>query len=361
MAFLGITSGLSALLVGAAVLRLRPIVTRDVVTRRPSRSLLNRLRERLAPGRLLPPWSLDWNPAFWREWHRSKPSASGDLWCVTVYLLALAASFSLAAIVFHYAILAILVNGLHVSVGLLVLSAGRRSVAGGGAGGKGSLDLLMTTMLSTRQIVLGKWLGIYRAVPLLAALPAMVAFGFVYKEPERWPYVSLIIFYVLCAGAAMTSLGLAIATWVRRVGTAVTATVSVYVFITLGPIFLVFLLYPFGLRSEGVFMASPFAWSALMTAKVVIEKPSQLDLIAESAVTWSLVLGTMRCALVATLASFDRPFGRIRGPLLRIFRGDFAAPLAPAWFARCRCRQRDRSAATREFIVERVGTRPSGL
>ena len=213
----------------------------------------------------------------------------------------------------------------------------------------------------TREIVLGKWLGIYRAVPLLAALPAMVAFGFVYKEPERWPYVSLIIFYVLCAGAAMTSLGLAIATWVRRVGTAVTATVSVYVFITLGPIFLVFLLYPFGLRSEGVFMASPFAWSALMTAKVVIEKPSQLDLIAESAVTWSLVLGTSAacasCGYVGELRSSVRPHSWS-------VASDFPRGLRRA---QRRLRAPDAGvgsvtggATTREFILERAGTRRSG-
>ena len=32
-------------------------------------------------------------------------------------------------------------------------------------------------MLSTRQIVLGKWLGTFRAVPFFAVLPVVVAFG----------------------------------------------------------------------------------------------------------------------------------------------------------------------------------------
>ena len=38
---------------------------------------------------------------------------------------------------------------------------------------RGSLDLLMSTPLSTRTIVLGKWWAVFRVVPVLAVIPAL--------------------------------------------------------------------------------------------------------------------------------------------------------------------------------------------
>ena len=69
-----------------------------------------------------------------------------------------------------------IVNGFQVSIGLLLLSvSAATSLAEERV--RGSLDVLMTTPLSTRQIVLGKWLGTFRLVPLLAVLPALVVLG----------------------------------------------------------------------------------------------------------------------------------------------------------------------------------------
>ena len=65
-----------------------------------------------------------------------------------------------------------IVNGFQVAVGLLLLSVtAATSLAEERA--RGSLDLLLSTPLSTRQIVLGKWLGAFRVVPLLVILPAL--------------------------------------------------------------------------------------------------------------------------------------------------------------------------------------------
>ena len=50
---------------------------------------------------------------------------------------------------------------------------------------RGSLDLLAATTLSTPTIVLGKWLGTLRLVPLLAIGPGLVGFALAtaYKAP----------------------------------------------------------------------------------------------------------------------------------------------------------------------------------
>ena len=49
---------------------------------------------------------------------------------------------------------------------------------------RGSLDVLMTTPLSTDRIVLAKWWGAYRVVPALALLPAIGALVVGFAEPE---------------------------------------------------------------------------------------------------------------------------------------------------------------------------------
>ena len=65
------------------------------------------------------------------------------------------------------------VNGFQVSIGLLLLSV-MASTSLAEERARGSMDLILTTPLSTGEIVIGKWLGAYRVVPLLAVLPALV-------------------------------------------------------------------------------------------------------------------------------------------------------------------------------------------
>ncbi len=49
---------------------------------------------------------------------------------------------------------------------------------------RGSLDVLMATPLSTRSIVVGKWLSVFRIVPWLAAGPALIGLALAI-EPDR--------------------------------------------------------------------------------------------------------------------------------------------------------------------------------
>ena len=52
-------------------------------------------------------------------------------------------------------------NAAQVTVGLLLLEHNRRDQPGRGADG-GSLDVLLSTPLSTRTILVGKWWGAFR-------------------------------------------------------------------------------------------------------------------------------------------------------------------------------------------------------
>ena len=158
--FLAETCLISTALVGSAmVLRLRSVCTRASVRKAqrwsatPGRGNLWRLLGRSIPW-LTP--SLDGNPVLWREWHRSRPSRWSML--NTVLYGGLSLLFSILAIFCCSRHTVAWVNGLQVSIGLLLFSVtAATSLAEERA--RGSLELLMSSPLSTRQIVFGKWLG----------------------------------------------------------------------------------------------------------------------------------------------------------------------------------------------------------
>jgi ABC-type transport system involved in multi-copper enzyme maturation permease subunit len=162
---------------------------------------------------------------------------------VTLVYGGLSLLFSVLVILWPGGFAPALVNGLQLAIGLLLLSVtAATSLVGERAGG--SLDLLMSTPLSTRQIVFGKWLGAFRAVPLLAVLPALVIWAVGQSADNRRSVPCLLLIaFVLCSGAAVTSLGLAMATWFSRVGRAVGSTVAIYVIVTVGWVAFVAMMY----------------------------------------------------------------------------------------------------------------------
>ncbi len=181
-AFLLITLLLSWVLVARASRSLRPTVL----------SQANRPQKREKPGapaRLLdylPGPPLDGNPVLWREWHRKKPSRwTGRFW--TAYAVASTLA-SLYVIGWYYAwwgtgmidsgihILAAQVNAWQVAVGLLLLSVSAATSLAEERD-RGSLDVIMATTLTSREIVLGKWWGTFAMVPRLAIMPIWVAAG----------------------------------------------------------------------------------------------------------------------------------------------------------------------------------------
>lgn len=263
---------ISSALIGLASLRLRPTVLAQA--NRPQK------RERPgAPARLLdylPGPPLDANPILWREWHRKRPSRwTGRLW--TAYAIASTLA-SLYVLGWYYAwwgqgvissgihLVVAQVNAWQVAIGLLLLSVSAATSLAEERD-RGSLDVIMTTPLTSREIVWGKWWGTFAMVPRLAILPIWVATGSA-MVTDGWPGLVLMIGLILSYAAAITSIGLAAATWIPRLGRVVTVSVMAYILAAVGwPIALqvlsslpAFRSMPFSERPEwdGLSLASPF-------------------------------------------------------------------------------------------------------
>ena len=101
-----------------------------------------------------------------------------------------------------------------------------------------SLDVLVVTPLSARSIVLGKWLGVFRLVPLVTIGPGlmMLALATTYDQDLSLGFrlfrFGLLIVTILVHGALITSVGLAVATWIERQSRAIAMSVFVFVFVS---------------------------------------------------------------------------------------------------------------------------------
>jgi ABC-type transport system involved in multi-copper enzyme maturation permease subunit len=175
----------------------------------------------------------------------------------------------------------------------------------------------MTTALSTRAIVFGKWLGAFRRVPPLAVLPVLVVLCGDYSKRYYLPTAVLTLAFVLVCGAAVTGLGLMLATWCPRPGRAVALTVTAYVLVTVGWLFME-MMFRRGPNGEGLMMASPFFFAGELAADLC--GPGSRQHLGW-AVFWSLVYGASALAfLAATLATFNRCLGRVEVGLPRARR-----------------------------------------
>jgi ABC-type transport system involved in multi-copper enzyme maturation permease subunit len=251
--FFAVTLGFSVVLVFLSVWRMRPAstLTRRRTRRTPHLGLFARL------SRKLPAPSLDFNPVLWREWHRSRPSP----WMMILVGLTIGTT-TLGCIVGAIAMWreGVAVGGgstavyagiwsylLQVAFGLLMLSAvAPMSLAEERQ--RASLDVLLTTPLSTRTIVIGKWLGTCRLVPWFTLGPGLVALALATaRHPgilEQWTEdsplgeclfgVTLFVATICVHGAAITSIGLLLATWFRRPSRAIASSVTSFVLVSIG-------------------------------------------------------------------------------------------------------------------------------
>ncbi len=188
--------------------------------------------DRLSLARWLPGPSLDRNPVLWREWHRTQPSRlMRIIWVIYIF-----SSIASVGIGIHEALVygtgratgsftLVIVIHLQFLFGLTIASIqAPTSLAEERV--RGSLDVLLTTPLSTRTILWGKWLGSYRVVLGLAILPAMgsaIVAGTASPSRalslvDRIVAPGLVVDELLAYGAAITSMGLALATWTPRLG-----------------------------------------------------------------------------------------------------------------------------------------------
>ena len=313
----------SALLAAAATWRIRAVVIqqagRGEATRRAHRPTGARRGPLARLARLLPSPSLDGNPVLWREWHRRRPSR----WSVAVWGLfgVLSGGFSLWAIVAALAgagpggsDTGAVISGVHVSAGLLLLSVSAVTCLGEERQ-RGSLDVLLATPLSTRSIVLGKWWGAFRGVPPLTVLPVLIAAALAtHSGFAVGP--ALIGGLVVAYGAAITSLGLALATWLPRMDRAIGLTAGLYVVVLIGAIPAGTILFGKGpgAAGHGLASASPF-WGVGFSSAMFGGTAGPGQDIGEHAVwlvLWIFVYGLVAFGLLlATLRTFNRCLGRL--------------------------------------------------
>ncbi|SIO62568.1 ABC-2 family transporter protein [Singulisphaera sp. GP187] len=314
LAFLGVTWALSAGLTTLAVIRLRAVCTRDGGRRRwwrravPLRLPIPGLGGMRNLVSRLPAPSLDFNPVLWREWHRNRPTIL--IRAVTALVVVTTLVFSLVTVATGTPKAAQLINGFLISIGLLCLSV-TASTSLAEERARGSLDVLMATPLSTREIVLGKWLGAFRLVPLLAILPSLVTFAVTGWNGMKWLVAILLTVYVIAVGAAVTSLGVTLATWCTRLGRAVGLAVAIYVIVTVGWMFLVMAMmspHPYGFACIA---GSPFFGPIVITSQLESASVDWGDV--GGVVLWisTYVLASV-ALLAATLATFDHCLGRIK-------------------------------------------------
>lgn len=316
--FLSVCLAISGMLVGLATARVRRVALAQA-GRRAAGSGRWALLFRRGPRLSLPGPSLDANPVAWREWHRRRPSmmmriawgfytALGLLWV----FLAMSQQPGSAAGAEQIGVM----NMFQVGVGLLLLSvSAATSLAEERV--RGSLDVLLSTTMSTRSILAGKWWGSYRAVLGVAIWPAATALFPLADNGSLLAYI-LLITAVLVQGAAITSLGLATATWVRRLGRAIALCVSVYAAMVVGWPVVVFgvvgrdspLVVPLGL-GDPVWEVAVLSFLVNTGTMPVAPEVTPAELLLAAVVWIAIDLAVAAGLYYATLQTFDRCLGRI--------------------------------------------------
>jgi ABC-type transport system involved in multi-copper enzyme maturation permease subunit len=324
--FLGLGLAASALLLTAATWRVRAVVIRQFSRGERAAGPLGRIdldRPRRWVRRAWPGPSLDRNPVLWRECQRRRLSGWGlAVW--GIYLLS-CGGFSVYVIAEMIAgnrwgrELGSVVNGAQVGAGLLLLSVSAATSLAEERQ-RGSLDVLMATPLPTRAIVWGKWWGAFRAVPPLLVLPVAVAAALSFPA-GRFGGVALMAALILAYGAAITSLGLALATWVPRMGRAAALTVGLYTSMSIAWIPLTMIVFGDGPGDNGLGIAagSPLMGVGVYSAMLAGDGPRH-EFVSQTLWTlfWTIAYGGVALALLlATLGTFNRCLGRIDEPTIR--------------------------------------------
>jgi ABC-type transport system involved in multi-copper enzyme maturation permease subunit len=314
-AFLGGCAVLAALLAVLAAAHLRAVAIGQLgrpagVRRRPGHPPDLRLPCLLSP-------SLDANPVLWREWHYRRLSRGFRLVWAGYALLAVACS-GLAVIVDGGprgdGVFAVFVNGIQVAIGLLLVTVtATTSLTEERA--RGTLELILATPLSTRAIVWEKWWGAFRAVPPLAVVPVLTAGALAVVRGLPLAELAIFVVQILAYGVAGTSLGLALAVWVRLPARALIAGVVLHALVSVGWFFLVYPLSGWDVELvRGLAEASPFAGPAVLTAWMRGNYGPGYASPALWAVLWAVVyLLAGLILLAAVVRTFDRCLGRLEG------------------------------------------------
>jgi ABC-type transport system involved in multi-copper enzyme maturation permease subunit len=339
--FFAATLGASLALAALAVWRMRPATVRDASRPAARRDALDRLGTLGRAIRRLPGPSLDGNPVLWREWHRNRPSRV-MAWAVVIFGVTTGLAIAWEAIdmmVHGIAVVGPSAGGFgyifQVILGLLLLGA-VAPMSLSEERQRGSLDVLLATPLSTRRIVVGKWWGTFRLVPLLALCPALMILGMATADlgpwmarmpaatrdhynhltlAERLYGVGLFIVTILAHGAATTSVGLALATWGKRQGRAIALSVGLVVLVAIAWPILVYAIFrsPTSLTSWAAHLAtlSPF-YIAVTLPDMLTFRPDNARELLRWGSYWGLAVALFALVLLElTVRTFDACFERM--------------------------------------------------
>ncbi len=349
LVFIGVMLAIS---VGMAILSV--IKLRRVVVEQPGRAYLPAPRRSKLSHAFLS-WSgpsLEGNPVLWREWHRSMPSRLDRVLWISIFTLtwALAAWGTCQFICDNTTTLSNRYLGigacLQLLVGTLILSATAPTMLAEERV-RGSLDVLLSTPLSTRSIVIGKWLGGCRGALVMAILPLYTAVFMACTTPDspswiaRFPQsqadvvplsaldrvlaVAFCGFDFAVSCALIVSLGLLIATWVPRLGRAVAMSVIAFFVTGVGWIVLVEIVLRPLLIGTSVEMIRRYGWleTCAMSMSPIYGPLNPISVLetyshTSRAPIWGglLLVVLAKAAIIGTLVwltirTFDRAMGRI--------------------------------------------------
>ena len=271
MLFLLVCLCFSALLTALAAYRVRAVALRQAgqgsVARR-RRWALRLSRPAWLPR--LPGPSLDGNPVLWREWQRYKPSRFLRVaWVLYTAMGLTGFAVALTTGLPNSRMQAEVIVGMsvfQVAVGLLLLSV-NASTGLAEERARGSIDVLLSTPLSTLSIVIGKWWGAFRLAPHVIFWPACLAAILLWNGGSWFGYILLLVL-LLAYCVVIASLGLAVATWVSRLGRAVAICVTVVVGFAVGWMFLIMSMFSPDYKGIPLIMGSPLYGSAAATSIV---------------------------------------------------------------------------------------------
>jgi hypothetical protein len=169
-------------------------------------------------------------------------------------------------------------------------------------------------------------------VPVLAVPPALTTAAVAWRH-GHWSGVLLVTGLVIAYGAALTSLGLALATWVPRLSRAVGLCVAAHVGITVGwPVFALLLTRnTSGITGPGLASFSPFVGVLLPTVAMHRPPLSGWTDVVVWVCFWMLVNVLVAAVLLkAVFITFNRCLGRMDGVQVRGARRPHDAIAVPA-------------------------------
>ena len=171
--------------------------------------------------------------------------------------------------------------------------------------------MLLTTPLSAFKIVWGKWWGAYRRIILLSILPLATCLALNVRH-GHFVYTALQTFLILGYGAGITSLGLALATWMPKLGRAIAVSVIAYLGVTIVWVMIIALLAGHDSFTEGLLIASPFYGTAITTDSITSQQFRQSwDLLGWD-IAWILIyFGFSIVLFLITVLTFERCLGRV--------------------------------------------------